>query len=116
MSGRLHDGTEAQLVAQGIGDAAGLGGMLGEVAVMLAGNRLADTADAGDEGGGRRGGRGPVAPSKLVGPIRAVLPVGIDFLTRPFAEPTLFRIAAAYEQATKLRRPPPDFGPLPPQT
>ncbi len=84
-------------------------------------DRVADpsapaTADAGDEGGGRRGGRGPVAPSKLVGPIRAVLPVGIDFLTRPFAEPTLFRIAAAYEQATKLRRPPPDFGPLPPQT
>jgi Asp-tRNA(Asn)/Glu-tRNA(Gln) amidotransferase A subunit family amidase len=45
--------------------------------------------------------------------VAAVLPVGVDFLGRPFSEPTLLAIAAAYEQATKHRHPPPDFGPLP---
>jgi Asp-tRNA(Asn)/Glu-tRNA(Gln) amidotransferase A subunit family amidase len=46
-------------------------------------------------------------------PIPAKLPVGVDFIARPFGEPMLFRIAAAYEAATKNRRPPEDFGPLP---
>ena len=50
--------------------------------------------------------------TRLVGPIPASLPVGIDFLARPFDEPTLFRIASAYETATRHRTPPPDFGPL----
>jgi Asp-tRNA(Asn)/Glu-tRNA(Gln) amidotransferase A subunit family amidase len=58
------------------------------------------------------GGGEPPRPSRLVGPIPAVLPFGIDFLGRPFSEPTILKIAAAYEQATKLRRPPSDFGPL----
>jgi len=30
-----------------------------------------------------------------------------------FAEPTLIRIASAYEAGTKHRIPPPDFGPVP---
>lgn len=34
------------------------------------------------------------------------LPVGISFFTGAFQEPTLFRIAYAFEQATKVRRPP----------
>jgi amidase len=34
------------------------------------------------------------------------LPVGISFFGRAFSEPTLLRIAYAYEQATKHRRPP----------
>ena len=51
--------------------------------------------------------------TKLVGPIAAKLPVGVDFIARPFGEPLLFRIAAAYEAATKYRRPPDAFGPLP---
>ena len=51
--------------------------------------------------------------TRLVGPIPAKLPVGIMFFGRPFSEPTLFRIASAYEAATKHRVPPPDFGPVP---
>jgi Asp-tRNA(Asn)/Glu-tRNA(Gln) amidotransferase A subunit family amidase len=52
---------------------------------------------------------------RLVGPVPAKLPVGIMFFGRPFSEPTLFRIASAYEAATKHRIPPPDFGPVPEQ-
>ena len=44
--------------------------------------------------------------------VPAKLPVGVDFLGRPFSEPTLLKIAAAYERATKHRRPPPGFGPV----
>jgi len=51
--------------------------------------------------------------TRLVGPVRARLPVGIDFLARPFGEPTLFRIASAYEAGTNHRIPPSDFGPPP---
>ena len=36
----------------------------------------------------------------------AGLPVGISFFGRAWSEPTLIRIAYAYEQATKMRRPP----------
>jgi amidase len=61
--------------------------------------------------GGGEGGAGE--PSLLVGPVPARLPVGIDFLGRPFAEPTLLRIAAAYEGATRHRTVPAGFGPLP---
>ena len=50
--------------------------------------------------------------TRLVGPVAAALPVGIDFLGRPFSEPMLFRIASAYEASTKHRRPPGDFGPV----
>jgi len=50
--------------------------------------------------------------TRLVGPVPAKLPVGIMFFGRPFSEPTLFRIASAYEAATKHRIPPPDFGPV----
>ena len=48
--------------------------------------------------------------SRLVGPVPAALPVGIDFLAMPFGEPLLFKIAAAYEAATHHRMSPPDFG------
>jgi len=50
--------------------------------------------------------------TRVVGPVPAELPVGIDFLGRPFSEPLLLRIAAAYEQATHHRRPPLRFGPV----
>jgi len=34
------------------------------------------------------------------------LPVGLSFIGGPFSEPTLLKLAYAYEQATELRRPP----------
>jgi amidase len=34
------------------------------------------------------------------------LPVGLSFFGRPWSEGTLIKLAYAYEQATKLRRPP----------
>jgi amidase len=34
------------------------------------------------------------------------LPLGVSFLGRPFGEPGLIRLAYAFEQATKVRRPP----------
>ena len=48
----------------------------------------------------------------VVGPTRAELPVGIDFVAPPFGEPTLLRIGSAFEAATKHRHPPRSFGPL----
>jgi len=51
--------------------------------------------------------------TRLVGPLAARLPVGVDFAARPFGEPTLLRIASAYEKVTKHREQPPEFrGPL----
>jgi len=47
--------------------------------------------------------------TKLVGPTAAKLPVGIDFLARPFGEPVLLTIASAYEAATHHREPPAAF-------
>ena len=49
----------------------------------------------------------------LVGPIQASLPVGVDFIARPFDEAMLFRIASAFEAFTRHRKPPSDFGPVP---
>ena len=51
--------------------------------------------------------------TRLVGPVKATLPVGVDFIARPFDEAMLFRIASAFEAATRHRKPPPDFGPVP---
>ena len=53
------------------------------------------------------------AETRLVGPTPARLPVGVDFIGRPFDEPMLFRIASAYEAATRHRTPPRGFGPVP---
>ena len=36
------------------------------------------------------------------------LPIGLEFLSRPFTEEMLFGLGYAYEQATQRRRPPPD--------
>lgn len=50
--------------------------------------------------------------TRLVGPTPARLPVGLDFAARPFAEPLLLRIAAAYEASANHRQPPSEFPPL----
>jgi Asp-tRNA(Asn)/Glu-tRNA(Gln) amidotransferase A subunit family amidase len=42
----------------------------------------------------------------------AALPIGLDVMARPFDEPVMLRVAAAFEAATSHRVPPPDFGPL----
>jgi Asp-tRNA(Asn)/Glu-tRNA(Gln) amidotransferase A subunit family amidase len=68
-------------------------------------------SSAADSPTGLQDGRHNPAP-QLTGPIAAQLPVGIDFLARPFDEPLLLRIASAYEAATHQRVPPPDFGPV----
>lgn len=51
-------------------------------------------------------------PTVLVGPVKARLPVGIDFVGRPFSEPLLLKIAYAYEAGTKHRREPENFAAL----
>jgi Asp-tRNA(Asn)/Glu-tRNA(Gln) amidotransferase A subunit family amidase len=51
--------------------------------------------------------------TRLVGPVAAQLPVGVDFIARPFDEALLIRVGSAYEAATKHRRSPPEFGPVP---
>ena len=44
--------------------------------------------------------------TRLVGPVPARIPVAVTFYAHPFDEPVLFRIASAYELATKHRVPP----------
>jgi Asp-tRNA(Asn)/Glu-tRNA(Gln) amidotransferase A subunit family amidase len=50
--------------------------------------------------------------TRLLDPVPVALPVGMDILALPFDEPTLFKIAAAYEAATHHRIPPSEFGAL----
>ena len=51
--------------------------------------------------------------SRLEGPKQVQLPVGLEFLGRPFAETKLFEIASAFEKVKRHRRPPAGFGGLP---
>jgi len=60
----------------------------------------------GEDGGKKAG--------DLTAPKAIELPVSVDFLGRPFSEPMLIRIAAAYERATHHRKPPKDFTQQPP--
>ncbi len=48
-----------------------------------------------------------------IGFTHGTLPAGVSMLGRSFSEGTLFKLAYAYEQATKHRRPPAGFGPVP---
>jgi hypothetical protein len=49
-----------------------------------------------------------------MGFVRETLPVGLQFFGDAWSEPTLIRLAYAYEQATQHRRPPSSTPPLPP--
>jgi amidase len=71
-----------------------------------------DAPAAAGSGAGRDDAEGGGNLPKVVGPEQAKLPVGIDFLGRPFSEPMLLKIAAAYEAGTRHRAPPAEFGPL----
>ena len=44
------------------------------------------------------------------------LPIALEFLGRPFSEPTLIRLASGYEASTHHRRTPPSTPPLPGET
>jgi amidase len=48
-----------------------------------------------------------------MGFVQGMLPAGLQLLGRSWSEPTLIKLAYAYEQATKHRRPPPNVPPLP---
>jgi amidase len=48
-----------------------------------------------------------------MGFVQGMLPAGLQLLGRSWSEPTLIKLAYAYEQATKHRRPPPSVPPLP---
>ena len=77
---------------------------------------IPESAFVNPNGGGGGGGNQRTEADRrirLAGPTAAELPVGVDFVGRPFDEPLLLRIASAYEAATKHRKPPPEFGPLP---
>jgi amidase len=52
---------------------------------------------------------GSFKAGELEGPLKAALPVGLDFLGDAFSEPTLLKIAASYENAPHNRHPPADF-------
>jgi Asp-tRNA(Asn)/Glu-tRNA(Gln) amidotransferase A subunit family amidase len=53
------------------------------------------------------GGFSPATPSAPIG-----VPVGLEFLGPEWSEPTLFRLAYAFEQATRARKSPPATPPL----
>jgi hypothetical protein len=50
--------------------------------------------------------------TRLVGPVPAKLPVGMDIVGRPFDEPLLLKVASAYTAATHRRVAPSEFGPV----
>ena len=55
----------------------------------------------------------PAGFSRHAGSAPIGVPIGIEFLGRPWAESTLVKLAYAFEQATKYRRPPVSVPPLP---
>jgi Asp-tRNA(Asn)/Glu-tRNA(Gln) amidotransferase A subunit family amidase len=115
INGRNGGGVWSFLGAQGFPVITVPAGFTTEVYDLIRDPTAPQTPASAWEGSGGGGGGGPLAGddrTRLVGPIAAKLPVGMDIVGRPFDEPLLLRIAAAYEAATKHRKPPSAFGPL----
>jgi len=115
INGRNGGGVWSFLGAQGFPVITVPAGFTTEVYDLIRDPTAPQTPASAWEGGGGGGGGGPLEGddrTRLIGPIAAKLPVGIDFVGRPFDEPLLLRIASAYEAATKHRKPPGAFGPL----
>jgi Asp-tRNA(Asn)/Glu-tRNA(Gln) amidotransferase A subunit family amidase len=110
---RGNDGVWSFIGAQGFPVVTVPAGYTTEVYDLVRDPTAPKTPDAafGTDGGGER--LEGDDRTRLVGPLKAVLPVGMDIAGRPFDEPLLLRIAAAYEAATHHRHAPPEFGPLP---
>ena len=70
------------------------------------------TSPAGDNSQQLAPATGMPAITVPMGFTHGTLPAGVSILGRSFSEPTLFRLAYAYEQATHHRQPPAVFGPL----
>jgi amidase len=116
INGRSPTGVWTFLGAQGFPAITVPAGFTTEVYDLIRDPSAPQTPESAWAGSGGGGGGGERLPgddhTRLTGPVPAKLPVGIDFLGRPFSEPLLIKIAAAYQDATKHRIPPPAFGPL----
>jgi Asp-tRNA(Asn)/Glu-tRNA(Gln) amidotransferase A subunit family amidase len=115
LNGRRADGVWSFLGAQGFPVITVPAGFTTEVYDLIRDPTAPLTPESawGSGGGGGGGDRLPGDDrTRLVGPIKAQLPVGMDIVGRPFDEPLLLKIAAAYTAATAHRKPPPAFGPL----
>jgi amidase len=115
INGRNGGGVWSFLGAQGFPVITVPAGFTTEVYDLIRDPSAPQTPASAWEGGGGGGGGGPLAGddrTRLIGPIAAKLPVGMDIVGRPFDEPLLLRIASAYEAATHHRKPPAAFGPL----
>jgi amidase len=85
------------------GEGGGRGGSRGDAPAAAPGTAPGASASGGTGGGGRGGPSGPLPPSFDPKP----QPYGVGFTGTACSEPTLLRLAYAFEQATKKRTPPP---------
>lgn len=115
INGRNGGGVWSFLGAQGFPVITVPAGFTTEVYDLIRDPSAPQTPESAWANAGGGGGGGPLEGddrTRLIGPVAARLPVGLDIVGRPFDEPLIIRIAGAYEAATKHRRPPPAFGPL----
>jgi amidase len=112
INGRNGGGVWSFLGAQGFPVITVPAGFTSEVYDLIRDPSAPKTPDSAFTGGGGGGKLEGDDHTRLIGPVKAVLPVGMDIVGRPFSEPLLFKIAGAYEAATKHRMPPSEFGPL----
>lgn len=116
INGRSGTGVWTFIGAQGLPALTVPAGFTTEVYDLIRDPSAPQTPEsAWGRGGGGGGGDNRLAGddrTRWTGPFPAKLPVAMDVAGLPFSEPVLFKIAAAYEAATKRRQPPADFGPL----